>query len=95
MIPLCSQSGRDGSAPERSWRSGTVFTPQNTMSRVIKDGVKQLGAYPEGERDLALLWLLAVGEDTRSQYEQWLGTLYGLASRRPRQSAAHAMLLLP
>src|SRR2546421_12828596 len=52
---------------------GATFTPQNTMSRVIKDGVKQLGAYPAGERDLALLWLLAVGADTRSQYEQWLG----------------------
>src|SRR6266481_1265240 len=37
--------------------SGAPFTPQNTMSRIIRDGVEQLGAYPPRERDFSLLWL--------------------------------------
>jgi hypothetical protein len=60
--------------------SGAAFTPQSTMSRIIRDGVKQLEAYPARERDFCLLWLLAVGSDLESQYQQFLGTLYGLTN---------------
>ena len=60
--------------------SGAPFTPQSTMSRIIRDGVKQLKEYPVQERDFCLLWLLAVGSDLESQYQQFLGTLYGLTN---------------
>jgi len=56
--------------------SGAPFT----MSRIIRDGVEQLQAYPARDRDLCLLWLLAVGSDIESQYEQFRGTLYGLTN---------------
>jgi Holliday junction resolvase hjc len=60
-------------------QSGAPFTPQNTMSRIVRDGVDQLDAHPVQERDFCLLWLLAVGSDSVSQYEQFLATLYGLS----------------
>src|SRR5262245_14317249 len=53
--------------------SGALFTPQNTVSHIIRDGVNQLKAYPAQERDFCLLWLLAVGTDLESQYQQFLG----------------------
>ena len=61
-------------------KSGAPFTPQNTMSRIIRDGVEQLGSYLPQDHDLCLLWLLAVGSDVESQYEQFRGTLYGLTN---------------
>lgn len=56
------------------------FVPQNTMSRVIKDGVAQLTAYPATDWDFTLLWLVATGADTEAQCRQFLGTLYGLTN---------------
>jgi hypothetical protein len=61
-------------------QSGAAFAPQGTMSRIIRDGVRQLEAYPAQERDFCLLWLLAVGSDLESQYQQFLRTLYGLTN---------------
>jgi hypothetical protein len=60
--------------------SGAPFTPQNTMSRIVRHGVDQLDAHAAQERDFCLLWLLAVGSDLESQYEQFLATLYGLTN---------------
>jgi len=62
------------------FESGAPFTPQNTMSRIVRDGVEQLDAHPAQERDFCMLWLLAVGSDLESQYEQFLATLYGLTN---------------
>lgn len=60
---------------------GASFAPQNTMSGIIKYGVeKQLAQYPEHERDFCLLWLVAAGTDSEAQYQQFLGTLYGLTN---------------
>ena len=61
-------------------QSGAPFTPQNTMSRIVRDGVSQLEAHPVKERDFCLLWLLAIGSDLDAQYEQFLATLYGLSN---------------
>lgn len=60
--------------------SGAPFIPQNTMSRIIHDGVEQMDTHPVQERDFCLLWLLAIGSDLESQYEQFLATLYGLTN---------------
>jgi hypothetical protein len=54
--------------------SGGPFAPQNTMSARIKDGIEQLDAYPVADRDLCLLWLIAVGSDATAQREQLLAT---------------------
>ena len=56
------------------------FTPQNTISRIIKKGSEQLAAYPSERSDFRLLWLLAVGADSEGQYEQFRATLYGLTN---------------
>lgn len=56
------------------------FTPQNTISRIIKKGSEQLAAYPSERSDFRLLWLLAIGADPEGQYEQFRATLYGLTN---------------
>ncbi len=56
------------------------FTPQNTISRIIKKGSEQLAAYPSERSNFRLLWLLAVGSDPEGQYEQFRATLYGLTN---------------
>lgn len=57
---------------------GAPFVPKNTISRIMKRGVAQLGAYPASGRDFCLLWLIATGADIEAQCRQFLGTLYGL-----------------
>lgn len=61
-------------------KSGAPFIPKSTMSGKIRYGMEQLEAYPVQERDFCLLWLLAVGSDIESQYEQFLASLYGLSN---------------
>ncbi len=54
------------------------WAPRNTVSRILRDGARQLAAFPEEQYDFALLWLHAEGRDPGSQLEQFRHTLYGL-----------------
>jgi hypothetical protein len=57
----------------------TPFIPKNRLSAILKDGVAQLKSFPD-ERDLSLLWMIAVGADDEAQCEQIRSTLYGLTN---------------
>lgn len=58
----------------------TPFVPRNTLSGILRDGVKQLRSLATERRDLSLLWLIAVGADQMGKYEQFRSTLYGLTN---------------
>ncbi len=58
----------------------TPFVPRNTLSGILRHGVKQLRALTAERRNLSLLWLIAVGADQIGKYEQFRSTLYGLTN---------------
>jgi len=51
--------------------------PINTISGIIRKGVKQLTNY-KGDCDFKIIWLIADGEDPDSQIEQCYRTIYGI-----------------
>ena len=71
-----AERAREGGIAERH----EYWGPKNTVARIIKDGSRQLAAWPEEERDYCLLWLHASGRDPESQYEQFRGTLLGVTN---------------
>lgn len=69
------QALREGRIVEIS----SAFVPRNTLSKIMKDGTRQLRSFA-ALRDFSLLWLIARGADQTGQYEQFRSTLYGLTN---------------
>lgn len=40
--------------------------PKNTVARIVESAARQLAAWPAEQRDFALVWLHAAGEDAES-----------------------------
>lgn len=52
--------------------------PRNQLSRIIRDGVKQMLAHdPEGD-SFRIIWLHSSGQDPDLHRERFLSTLYGI-----------------
>lgn len=73
---LALQRGRAAAGEVGEWSE--PWSPRNTISGVIRDGAKQLAAFPSDEYDYSLLWLHAEGIDPESQFQQFSHTLFGL-----------------
>jgi hypothetical protein len=74
---LAFQRSRAAAGEVGEWSE--PWSPRNTISGVIREGVQQLAAFPSDEYDYSLLWLHAEGIDPESQFQQFSHTLFGLA----------------
>ena len=73
---LARQRARSAAGEIAEWSH--PWSPRNTISGVIREGVEQLSAFPIGDYDYSLLWLHAQGRDPESQFQQFAHTLFGL-----------------